>query len=109
MVFCHVKNVPYFDLSKTDIFNDSFSMKDAERKDMVSLNGARVTENINSIVSKNKTAFLLALQTIKSWAQTRGVYSGVMGFLGGVSWAILVAKICQLYPNGNAAVIIKRF
>lgn len=39
----------------------------------------------------------------------RAVYSNVMGFLGGVVWAILVARICQLYPNECAGGIISKF
>jgi poly(A) polymerase len=33
----------------------------------------------------------------------------VNGFLGGIAWALLVARLCQLYPNGNAATIVRRF
>ena len=39
----------------------------------------------------------------------RAIYSDVCGFLGGVGWAILVAKICQLYPNVSAGAIVDRF
>lgn len=38
-----------------------------------------------------------------------GIYSNVLGYLGGVSWAILVARTCQLYPNAVAATIVQRF
>uniref|UniRef100_A0A8C0ZCL8 polynucleotide adenylyltransferase n=1 Tax=Cyanistes caeruleus TaxID=156563 RepID=A0A8C0ZCL8_CYACU len=39
----------------------------------------------------------------------RGVYSNIMGFLGGVSWAMLVARICQLYPNALASTLVNKF
>lgn len=39
----------------------------------------------------------------------RAIYSNVNGFLGGVAWAMLVARICQLYPNATAGAIVSRF
>jgi poly(A) polymerase len=39
----------------------------------------------------------------------RAIYSNVNGFLGGVAWSILVARICQLYPNAVAGAIVSRF
>ena len=39
----------------------------------------------------------------------RGVYSNAIGYLGGVSWAMLVARTCQLYPNAAASTIVHKF
>ena len=32
-----------------------------------------------------------------------------MGFPGGVAWAMLVARVCQLYPNASGSLIVNRF
>lgn len=32
-----------------------------------------------------------------------------MGFPGGVAWAMLVARVCQLYPQATGSVIIGKF
>lgn len=72
------------------------------------MNGSRVTDDILRLVP-NVPTFRIALRTIKLWAKSRGVYGNVMGFLGGVAWAMLVARICQLYPNACAASIVSRF
>jgi poly(A) polymerase len=49
------------------------------------------------------------LRTLKLWAERRGIYSNVVGYLGGVNWAIMVAYTCKLYPLGVASVIVDRF
>lgn len=38
-----------------------------------------------------------------------GIYSNVLGYLGGVSWAMLVARTCQLYPNAAPATLVHKF
>uniref|UniRef100_A0A9L0JSE3 polynucleotide adenylyltransferase n=1 Tax=Equus asinus TaxID=9793 RepID=A0A9L0JSE3_EQUAS len=49
------------------------------------------------------------LQTIKLWAKCHNIYSNVLGFLSGVSWAMLVARTCQLYPNAIASSLAHKF
>lgn len=37
------------------------------------------------------------------------MYSNVLGCLGGVNWAILVAFVVQRYPNASPAVLLHKF
>lgn len=38
--------------------------------------------------------FVQTLRIIKYWAKKRKVSSNIIGYLGGISWAILTSKIC---------------
>jgi len=84
------------------------NLKNLDQKSVLSLNGPRVSDLILRLVPRPET-FREALSLIKLWAKRRCIYSNVMGYLGGVSWAILVARVCQLYPNLNAAALVVRF
>uniref|UniRef100_A0A3B4B8L8 polynucleotide adenylyltransferase n=1 Tax=Periophthalmus magnuspinnatus TaxID=409849 RepID=A0A3B4B8L8_9GOBI len=70
--------------------------------------GYRVTQEIASLVP-NIFTFRIVLATIKHWAKSRNIYSNKMGFLGGVAWGILVARVCQLYPYATAAILVDKF
>jgi poly(A) polymerase Pap1 len=70
--------------------------------------GSRVTDSILHLVP-NADSFRTALRCVKVWAKARAIYSNVMGFFGGVAWAIVVARVCQMFPNATPASIVSKF
>ena len=68
----------------------------------------RATKALLALVP-HQDYFRTTLRAVKAWARRRGVYSNVLGFLGGINWAILVAFVCQLYPSAVPATLFMRF
>lgn len=87
---------------------DDLLLKNLNQKCVRSLNGCRVTDEILRLVP-NTHNFRLTLVSIKLWAKRHGIYSNTLGYLGGVSWAMLVARTCQLYPNASPATLVHKF
>ncbi|CAJ0588911.1 unnamed protein product [Cylicocyclus nassatus] len=88
--------------------NDDMLLKNLDDKSIRSLNGCRVADEILRLVPYPES-FALCLRAVKLWAKNHGIYSNVLGFLGGVTWAILVARTCQLYPNASPSKLLLKF
>ena len=59
----------------------------------MSLNGFKSGEAIlGSVAPSAEDAFRVALTAVKFWATRRKIYGTVLGFLGGISTAVMMAR-----------------
>lgn len=94
---------------KPDIdLNDKELLRNMDEVSIRSLNGHKVANDILRLVPDLDT-FRTTLRCIKLWANKRAISSNIHGFLGGIGWAILVARMCQFYPLACPSTIVSKF
>jgi poly(A) polymerase len=108
LIFCSIQTLKQLPADKNWSLADNNLLRGLSENEVRSLNGTRVTDEILNLVPEPAT-FKLALRAIKLWAQRKAIYANIMGYPGGVAWAMLVARICQLYPKATSAVIVNKF
>ena len=79
-----------------------------EEVDVHSLNGARVASALLRLVP-HVEHFRATLRLVKLWSLRRGLNNHSLGFPGGVAWAILTARVCQLNPTAEPSALLDRF
>ncbi|KAL7577653.1 hypothetical protein ACA910_015167 [Epithemia clementina (nom. ined.)] len=93
---------------RTEYPIDDSDLKEQDEAGVRSLNGARVSQMLLEMVP-DLNKFRTVLRAVKEWAVSKGIYSNVLGFLGGVNFAILVARICKENPHADAPALLKYF
>jgi poly(A) polymerase len=89
-------------------FQDNHLLLGLDEQGVRSLNGYRVAERLLELVP-NVDSYCVTLAAVKLWAKRRGIYANILGFLGGVNFAILVAHVCQMHINSCPATLVKEF
>ena len=108
LIFCSIQTLTQLPADRDWSLADNNLLRGLSENEVRSLNGTRVTDEILNLVPEQAT-FKLALRAIKLWAQRKAIYANIMGYPGGVAWAMLVARVCQLYPKATSAVIVNKF
>ena len=91
-----------------DDISDTNLLRGLPETDLRCMNGIRVTRRILDLVPQTKP-FRATLRAVKLWAQRRALYGNTYGFPGGVAYAMMVARTCQLYPRAAPAHLIRKF
>ena len=94
--------------ARTEYSIDDSDLKEQDEAGVRSLNGARVSQMLLEMVP-DLPRFRKLLRAVKEWAVAKGIYSNVLGFMGGVNYAILAAWICRQYPNEEPHTLLKHF
>jgi poly(A) polymerase len=87
---------------------DDMDLQGLDESGVRSMNGVRVTQFLLKTVP-NIEHFQVTLCAVKAWANIHGIYSNVLGFLGGINYAIMVAWVCRRYPNHYPTSLLRMF
>ena len=95
-------------IEKTLTLDDNKHLVGLDQQAIKSITGPRVTDQILASIPEPRS-FRTALRAIKLWAQRRAIYANIVGYPGGVAWAMLVARVCQLYPHAVGGTLVLKF
>ena len=85
------------------------SVDELDTPSLLALNGVRVGRTLVDSVRAGRmiaddeqivggdlrlSKFQTCLRAVKYWAKQRGIYSNALGYFGGVTWAILLVRLC---------------
>ena len=106
-------DVPKLDKNLKNL-NDNDLLATLDEKMTYSINGPRNVDMIIQSVDPKEdpgriSNFRTTLKLLKLWAKNKGIYSNAMGYVTGISLAILVAKVCQLFPNLKPNKLVQKF
>eukprot|EP00927_Polykrikos_kofoidii_P064667 TRINITY_DN6013_c0_g1_i4.p1 TRINITY_DN6013_c0_g1~~TRINITY_DN6013_c0_g1_i4.p1 ORF type:complete len:747 (+),score=144.00 TRINITY_DN6013_c0_g1_i4:20-2260(+) len=90
--------VPRTEKEQEEMLKRDEILQRMDEKSVRCVNAFRVADHILELVP-NRETFRQTLRFVKYWARQRGIYSSVLGFFGGIAWARMVARVCQLIPN----------
>lgn len=127
MVFARVQYTDDLDeFVRTKLYNEEY-LQPMDEKMKRSFNGYRNAEMILKSLArkpedshlnpevevwlnmKREEVFRTTLKCIKLWAKNNGLDSNKMGYIGGIAWAILTAKVCKLFPYRCPARLLEKF
>lgn len=107
-------DLPKIDNKLKNLNDNNLLAASVDDKMVFSMNGPRNVDMIIQSVDMKEDSprisnFRTTVKLLKLWAKNRGIYSNAMGYVTGISLAILVAKICQLFPNLKPNKLIQKF
>uniref|UniRef100_A0ACD5U2P6 Uncharacterized protein n=2 Tax=Avena sativa TaxID=4498 RepID=A0ACD5U2P6_AVESA len=105
LTYAIISGVP---LENLNILKDDGLLYHVDEANFPGLDRCRVSALIRFLVPRIEN-FQVVLRYINFWARKRGLYSNVTGYLRGVHWAVLVARMCQVYPEATPSVLAMKF
>lgn len=107
---------------RNNLYNDGYLLSVAmDEKMQRSYNGFRNAEMIlNSMFSESEKKndlliekriynFRMCLRCLKQIAKSNGINENKFGYLGGIAYAIMTAKIVQMFPNYSFSHLLEKF
>ncbi|KAL0233432.1 hypothetical protein PCE1_001947 [Barthelona sp. PCE] len=117
IIKCHIKDIDIdilqavtsmqYSTESIDVLDDNI-LEAMDSTCILSINGVRHAEAILKELP-DLTRYQLLLRAVKQWAKARGILNNAMGYLNGVSCAIMAAVVAKDNPNALPSVLFAKF